>query len=1112
MATIGRIEEFREDKEEWSQYAERLEHFFAANGITNNDKKRSVFLTVIGAKAYKQLRSLIAPVKPGESDFATLSEAMKNHYTPAPSEIIQQFRFNSRFCRSGESVSTYIAQLRALAEFCNFGESLNLMIRDRLVCGINDDNTQRLLLAEKELTYDKAVEIARSQEAAAQNVQTLRGMRAPFRGGPPITQGPPMEPVNAVKSGKQPPRQSSTNDVRSKDSSGACYRCGNTGHKPAHCKFLKAKCHGCGKIGHLKKVCRSSNPQETVKTVEQIPSSPQEQYSLYNVEDTTLPKPSENPYRVTLLLEGKSVQMEIDTGASLSLVSEQTYQELWPSVPLQSTSMNLKTYSGTPLKVLGLMNVEVCYEQQTITLPLLVVAGIGASLLGRNWLEKITLNWKAIHAVNIDKLQEVLNQYSDVFNPGVGTLKEYKAHIFVDPTVPPKFCKARSIPYAMRPLVETQLDKLVQEGILTPMQHADWAAPIVPVMKADRQSVRICGDFKQTVNKASPLDKYPIPKIEDLFSQLAGGQKFTKLDMSQAYQQICLDDDSKKYVVINTLKGLFQYNRLPFGISSAPGIFQRVMESILRGIPKVVVYLDDILITGANDDEHLKNLSEVLSRMQDAGLRLRKDKCKFMSLSVVYLGHRIDAQGLHPTSEKVAAIQQAPTPQNSTELRAYLGLLNYYSKFMPNLSAELAPLYKLLQKDTPWYWGSQENKAFKQSKQLLLSSQLLVHFDPSKELILCCDASAYGIGAVLAHRNSDGIEQPIGFVSRSLTKAEKAYSQIEKEALSCIFGINRFHTYLYGHHFTLITDHKPLLSLFKEQKAIPHQASGRIQRWALVLAGYEYTISFRPTESHSNADALSRLPLQHADEPVPAVPETVLLLEQLDEGPFTAQQVKYYTARDPCLSQVLSFVQNGWPDQVSEESLKPYWRRRSELSIQFGCIMWGYRVIVPPQGQTTVLQELHGGHPGMTRMKSLARGIVWWPKLDDEIELMVRSCSVCQTQSDNPPVAPLIPWQWPSRPWHRLHIDYAGPFLGHMWLVLIDAHSKWLEVFQMSSTTSSATIQCLRDVFARFGLPERIVTDNAPNFVSAEFSTKMELNKQHLPLITLLVMAWPSVQ
>ena len=163
------------------------------------------------------------------------------------------------------------------------------------------------------------------------------------------------------------------------------------------------------------------------------------------------------------------------------------------------------------------------------------------------------------------------------------------------------------------------------------------------------------------------------------------------------------------------------------------------------------------------------------------------------------------------------------------------------------------------------------------------------------------------------------------------------------------FGINRFHIYLYGHRFTLITDHKPLLSLFKEQKAIPHQALGRIQRWALVLAGYEYTISFCPTESHSNADASSQLPLQQADEPVPAVPETVLLLDQLDEGPITAQQVKYYTVQDPCLLQILTFVQNGWQDRVSEESLKPYWHHRSELSVQFGCVMWGYRVIVPQQ-------------------------------------------------------------------------------------------------------------------------------------------------------------------
>ena len=243
------IEELCDDKGVWNQYAERLEHFFTANGITSDEKKQAVFLTVIGVKAYKHLRSLIVPTKPGEKDFAVLAEAMKNHYTPALSEIVQCFRFNSRFHRPGESFSTYMAELRALAEFCNFGDTLSLMIRDRLVYGINDENTQRLLLAEKDLTYEKALEIARSQEAASQNVQTICGMQG--RAILSSAQSPLMESINLLKSGKQPARQYQTPP---KDSSRACTRCGNTGHKPSQCKFLKAKCHGCGKIGHLKKV------------------------------------------------------------------------------------------------------------------------------------------------------------------------------------------------------------------------------------------------------------------------------------------------------------------------------------------------------------------------------------------------------------------------------------------------------------------------------------------------------------------------------------------------------------------------------------------------------------------------------------------------------------------------------------------------------------------------------------------------------------------------------------------------------------------------------------------------------------------------------------------
>ena len=305
--------------------------------------------------------------------------------------------------------------------------------------------------------------------------------------------------------------------------------------------------------------------------------------------------------------------------------------------------------------------------------------------------------------------------------------------------------------------MEKELEHLVRLGIIEPIQLAEWAAPIVPVLKANKKSVRICGDFKMTVNSASKLDTYPIPKVDDLFARLTGGICFSKLDLSQAYQQLELEENSKQFVVIKTHKGLFRYTRLPFGISSAPGIFQRTMESLLQDIPSVVVYIDDILIRGASEEEHLGNLEQVLSRLEAAGLRLKKNKCTLMAESVTYLGHRID-KDLHPTQEKVEAVQNAPTPKNVSELKSYLGLLSYYAKFLPNLATVIAPLYQLLQADTKWQWTKGEQDAFAASKNLLLSSQVLAHYDSTLPLVLECDASPYGLGAVLSQRYSDGSE------------------------------------------------------------------------------------------------------------------------------------------------------------------------------------------------------------------------------------------------------------------------------------------------------------------------------------------------------------------
>ena len=425
-------------------------------------------------------------------------------------------------------------------------------------------------------------------------------------------------------------------------------------------------------------------------------------------------------------------------------------------------------------------------------------------------------------------MQSLLQQYSAVFSEEVGKLEGVEAKSVIDPAISPKFCRARTVPHALKPKVEFELRRLQQAGIIDPIEHSDWAAPIVPVVKKDG-SVRICGDYRLTVNHAAKPDTYLLPCADDIFASLSGDKTFSKLDLANAYQQIPLEQQSRQLVTINTHKGLYCYNRLPFGISAAPSIFQQTMENLLQGIPNTCIYLDDVLITGDSQQSHLANLEAVMCKLQTAGLHLKRSKCNFMMPSVEYLGHQISAQGLQPTEDKVHAIKAAPVPTDATQLRSFVGLVNFYGKFLPNLSSVLAPLYALLQKGSKWKWGAQQEKAFAAVKSQLTSDCLLVHFDPQKSLTLACDASPYGVGAVLSHHLEDESERPIAFASRSLSPAEKGYAQLDKEALAIVFSVTKFHVYLYGHPFTIYSDHKPLQHLFNPSKAISAMASAQVQ-------------------------------------------------------------------------------------------------------------------------------------------------------------------------------------------------------------------------------------------------------------------------------------------
>ncbi|XP_054259325.1 uncharacterized protein K02A2.6-like [Macrosteles quadrilineatus] len=392
----------------------------------------------------------------------------------------------------------------------------------------------------------------------------------------------------------------------------------------------------------------------------------------------------------------------------------------------------------------------------------------------------------------------------------------------------------------------------------------------------------------------------------------------------------------------------------------------------------------------------------------------------------------------------------------------------------------------------------------KQSKQWVLSTDVLVHYDVQKPLILTCDASPRGVGAVLSHL-IDGVEKPIAFASKSLSASEKNYSQLHKEALALVIGVKKFHKYIYGRsNVVLRTDHAPLVAIFGSKRGVPCVAAARLQRWALILSAYNFEVKYRRGVDLPHADALSRLPLPN-DETMELEANHLSHVENVvevfscykllsDDTPITAKDIARLTDRDPVLSKVRDFIWHGWRS-ADEPELIAYFRRKDELSVDNNCVVWGARVVVPEKLRSAVIRLLHDQHPGISRMKMLARSYVWWPGLEKNIEETVSTCTVCQCTRNAAVKVPLYQWPRTTNRWQRIHIDYAeDPQTRQQLLVIVDSFSKWLEVFLMKSTTSFKTIERLRTLFAAYGLPEELVSDNAPNFTSAEFREFLSRN------------------
>lgn len=525
-----------------------------------------------------------------------------------------------------------------------------------------------------------------------------------------------------------------------------------------------------------------------------------------------------------------------------------------------------------------------------------------------------------------------------------------------------------------------------------------------------------------------------------------------------------------------------------FGINCAPELFQKIMERILSGCDGCLNYIDDIIIYGATKEEHQFRLTAVLQRLEEYNVLLNKEKCIYGVQSLQFLGHNLSDKGITPDKEKLNTIRQFRSPETAEEVRSFLGLVNYVGKFLPNLSTITEPLRTLIKKENIFKWSAKEQKAFEEIKMLITSDLCLGYFDINDEIKLIADASPVGLGAVLVQVNNNG-PRVISYASKSLSQVEKRYAQTEKEALALVWAVERFHYYLFGRTFDLITDHKPLEVIF----GIKSKPCARIERWVLRLQSYKYRVIYKPGKNNI-ADPLSRLLLlkenKNSFDEDSIYHINWIVATSTPIAIKTSEIIECSKTDDEILAVKEGIYFQNWNGKGL-----PYRIFETELCFAGNVLLRGNRIVVPEKLRERVIHLAHEGHPGMTIMKRRLRSKVWWPKIDQHAEYAVRSCHGCTLVSAPNPPEPMKRKQLPTAPWEHLAMDYLGPLpSAHNLLVVVDYFSRYFEVEIMKKIDSTETIKRLRVIFARFGLPLSITVDNGKQFTSKEFREFCESN------------------
>ena len=1057
----------------WRKWLMDFDMFLAASGITSNARKRALLLYQAGSR----VRDIFAQLPDtGEAnDFETAKEKLTQHFQPQKNVRYDVYVFRKAFQQKDETLDQYHTCLRTLAEPCEF-TNLDFELEEQIIIGGTSTRIRKQAL--RDPSYDlKAMlldgrrdEISKFQSAEIEGKEQMSKLSA--------------KPKNCLNCGGPSPHLN-TCPAKGKE----CHNCGKMNHFAKYCRGKPKKGH---KSGQSRSQNFSRSRQRTqVKQLVHAQSDTDDEY-LYPVRDSKTTRP-----HATIKVLGHSFDILIDTGASINVIDHGTFLRMKDAHLLETRAKAFPYSSSKPVTFKGKFQAVIETKKRYAVATFFVInSSNSGNLLSAQTAQElglISLNLCKLAANNTPNLPQkqdkaltsIVNKYSNVFN-GLGKLKHQQITLNIDETVQPTAEAQRRIPYHIREKVKHAIHQLVADDIIEKVPHTQatpWISAIVAVPKKDG-TVRICVDMRKA-NCAIQRVRYLIPTVADISQALNGCKFFSKLDLSQAYHQLELDERSRYITTFSTHFGLYRYKRLNYGTNAAAELFQHTLQTVLHGLDGVRNLADDIIIFAKTREDHDQALSACLQRLADHGLTLNASKCKLLTDSLSFFGQVFTAEGTTPDPARVLDLQNALVPTNVHEVRSFLGMANYSSRYIPNYATITEPLRVLTKKNARFTWTSSHQTAFDHLKKALTRAPVMSYFDTTKETFITVDASPVGISAILSQQGSDAdTPQVVAYASRALTSVEQRYSQTEKEALGIVWGIEHFHLYIYGSHFTLITDHKPLEVIYGNVNSKP---SARIERWVLRLQPYSFSVVYKPGKDNP-ADFLSRHPSSESISKHAVMADEYVSLLALSAVPkaMTISDIQKATDADKTMQSLRAAIRhNKWDCDL----VKPFRVIKDELIVApQNIVLRGSRIVVPESLQQQAIDIAHETHQGLVKTKALLREKVWFPGIDKLVKETLDRCIPCQATGQPNPPEPIRMTPMPDGPWQKVHADFYGPLpSGEYLLVLIDRYSRYPEVEIVRSTKASVVIPKFDKIFATHGIPFSITTDNRPPFNSEAY-------------------------